>query len=192
MLYHVTGAWLNGHWSIITLKQYVCYSGFLRRPSLSPACSQSHWPVGFSIMTSETGHSVLLTQPGHFGMSVLGDHSFNSNDCRCGSQCRLMTSSMGSGKCLPRCLWSSLRLSVSTTQRAQSFLNVFIHSSIHEDLQTRTAPIPDLMVTQAYNPFSNLTYFGLKHVLWTHNSPGDRWTEDRGEFISLCSHTICN
>lgn len=69
-------------------------------------------------MTTETGHSVLLTQP-YTAWTLwhvsTGDHSSNSNDCCCGSLSQLMTSAMGWGKGLSCCWCRSVHLSVSKT-----------------------------------------------------------------------------
>lgn len=98
------------------LWQYVCCSQFLRPPH--PICPQSHWPFGFYVMTTETVHSVLLTQP-YTAWTLwhvsTGDHSSNSNDCCCGSLSQLMTSAMGWGKGLSCCWCRSVHLSVSKT-----------------------------------------------------------------------------
>lgn len=93
----------------------------LQSPSIRP---RSHWPVGFYVMTTETGHSILLTPP--YTARTLwhvstGDHSSNSNDCCCGSRSQLMTSAAGWGKCLPCCRCRSVHLSVSKTLEVTAY-----------------------------------------------------------------------
>lgn len=60
---------------------------------------------------SEKGHSVLLTLPGHDGVSVFWDRRSTRNDRRCGSQSQLMTSAglRGVTAMLPVLLCPSVR-----------------------------------------------------------------------------------
>lgn len=166
-------------------------------------------------MTTETGHSVLLTQPytawtlWHVSTE---DHSSNSNDCCCGSLSQLMTSAMGEESvclaagvalsiCLSAKLWRSRPIlgDPPDNNSACSYecLHLFIHPYMKKIRHTSPqswAPTP-LEWHGCWPTLPNSLQ--LSHILggWImapvlNDSPDDRWRGHMGMVVRLpLTHT---